>query len=196
MRRPTFDWRDGSGRTGRAYAAGIAKLLDQGRRLTVQRTDRVKRPTAGERAARVAASQLGVIETGTNTGRQVQVYQASTTETGTGWPWCMAFVRWVWDRAGIHPNGYRGAYVPHLVTWAKKAGKWSQRPVVGAAVVFDWDGGVADHVGIVERVRPDAVSIFIEGNAQPGRGGDQSNGGGVWRRDDRTAPTILGYVHP
>lgn len=189
-----YEWKDGSGRSGRAWIAGINKLLEQGRRLTVQRVDR--KPSKGAQAAKVAASQLDVREVpkDSNRGPMVQKYQQTTTVPGTGWPWCVAFVRWVWDRAGIHVDGYRGAYVPHLELWAKKAGKLKAKPVVGAAAIFDWNGdGVGDHTGIVETAKP---LRFIEGNTQPGASGNQSDGGGVYRRSDRKPATIRGYVHP
>jgi cell wall-associated NlpC family hydrolase len=57
-------------------------------------------------------------------------------------------------------------------------------PQPGDLVVFDWDGGVADHVGIV--VRPLGGDRFatVEGNT--GAGSD-SDGGEVMRRERRLA---------
>src|SRR5690606_87471 len=126
----------------------------------------------GARVVKAAQREVGVLEVprDSNSGPRVRTYQASTTVPGSGWPWCMAFVRWCWDQAGAHKNGYRGAYVPHLELWARKAGKLQKKPSPGAAILFDWDGdGVADHTGLVERVTPRLVTI--EGNTQPGASG-------------------------
>lgn len=191
MPRIFYFYRTGDGKTGRATAGGIARMLAAGRRVTAWRP----RPASpGARVVAVAVSQIGTVEQprNSNRGPQVQRYQSTTSVPGTGWPWCAAFRRWCRDKAGVDPKGYRGAYVPHLEFWARKAGKWRSRPSLGADVIFDWDGdGVGDHVGIVERVSP---LVTIEGNTQAGAKGDQSNGGGVWRRTDRKSTTIRGYV--
>jgi hypothetical protein len=189
MPRIYYKWRQGD-RSGRSTLDGIAKLAQRAP-VTFWRP---RAASAGVRVARVAVSQIGTVESprNSNRGEQVQRYQAATTVAGTGWPWCVAFRRWCRDTAGVDRGGYRGAYVPHLELWARKAGKWRTRPSIGADVIFDWDGdGVGDHVGIVEKVSP---FVTVEGNTQAGARGDQSNGGGVWRRTDRQHTTIRGYV--
>lgn len=200
MKRPVYNYRDGAGRTGRAYAAGIAKLLRAGRRLTVQRADRVPRASARDRVLKVARAQLGVIEQprGSNTGEHVERYQQSTTVPGTGWPWCMAFVVWCCTQAGVE-IGYRGAYVPHFEGWAKANGRWSPGARLPrawrnslVAVVMEFNGdGVADHVGLLEQ--PGSPAGTIEGNTSgEGLAGSQTNGDGVHRRKRTTV--IRGYV--
>lgn len=172
MGRTTYTYRDGAGRRGRAYAAGILKLLGQGRRLTVQRTDRVPRRQRKplDRLLAAARSQLGVVEVGgENRGPSVSKYQAATTVPGTGWPWCQAFVRWCMDQAGILRDGYRGAYVPDFERWARVVKLWrTGRPRAGWAIVFGGTG----HVGIVEKVTTTLsgrVKVHtIEGNASDG----------------------------
>lgn len=151
--------------------------------------------TLPERIVDMAVSQLGTLEQprDSNRGAQVERYQAATTLGGTGWPWCVAFTVWVRQRVGaLAPSEYRGGYVPHLELWARKAGKWRTKPSLGARAIFDWGrDGLADHVGFVAQVSP---LVTIEGNTQPGSRGDQSNGGGVYRRTDRTSNQIRGYV--
>lgn len=194
--RRVFWWRDGAGRSGRSDARGVVRLLEQGRRLTVQRI-RPRRRRAAARLVLAARGQVGTVEVphGSNTGPRVRMYQASTSVAGTGWPWCQAFVRWCMDAAGVHASGYRGAYVPHFETWARRRGLWragSSRPKVGWAVVFG-SSREAQHVGIIIGVNADGTISTIEGNTSPGVAGSQANGGGVYvRRRDRA--WIRGYV--
>lgn len=60
-------------------------------------------PTMTEQALDRAESQVGTTEAppGSNRGARVQSYQSSTTLGGTGWPWCAAFISWVWQEAGF-----------------------------------------------------------------------------------------------
>jgi hypothetical protein len=60
-------------------------------------------PTMAEQVLDVAESQIGTGEAppGSNMGTRLQAYQGSTTLGGTGWPWCAAFVSWVWQEAGF-----------------------------------------------------------------------------------------------
>jgi hypothetical protein len=60
-------------------------------------------PTMTELALQAAESQVGTTESplGSNRGARVQSYQSSTALGGTGWPWCAAFVCWVWQQAGF-----------------------------------------------------------------------------------------------
>jgi surface antigen len=56
-------------------------------------------------------------------------------------------------------------------------------------ILFDWDGdGVADHIGLVEKVNSDGSVTTIEGNTSNPKTGQE----GVWRRT-RYESTILGY---
>ena len=72
----------------------------------------------------------------------------------------------------------------------KNAGIWKGRtkPKAGWIITYDWDGdGVADHIGIVEKISGNTVTA-IEGN---------TNGGIVGRRTIAwNASTVLGYAAP
>lgn len=50
---------------------------------------------------KTAAGEVGVTETPVNTGPRVKAYQAATELAGSGWPWCSAFVEWVWERCRV-----------------------------------------------------------------------------------------------
>ena len=48
----------------------------------------------------IANAEIGVEEVdGTNSGKRVREYQATTSIGGTGWPWCAAFICWVVKQA-------------------------------------------------------------------------------------------------
>lgn len=113
--------------------------------------------------------------------------------SGSAYPWCAVFVAWCFDQAGDTsiagvPNK---AYCPSYVTWAKRHGYWTSKPKKGALVLYDWNhDGVADHIGIVEKVIDSKTIHAIEGNTAIG---DDSNGGEVMRRVRKTS-TVLGYI--
>ena len=60
------------------------------------------------------------------------------------------------------------SYCPTGVEWFRSRGQWLERnsiPPTGSVIFFDWGGdGIADHVGIVERVENGRV-YTIEGNS-------------------------------
>ena len=83
--------------------------------------------------------------------------------------WCAIFVSWCADQCG-----YLDARVlPKMegvrpyVDWFVERGQWQGReyePVPGDIIFFDWESdGLADHVGIVEKVE-DGLVYTIEGN--------------------------------
>ena len=108
-----------------------------------------------------------------------------------GVPWCAIFASYCfdvgagvvlcrgWHGAGVGPRGV--AYVPTLAAWLKADGRWMDQAQPGDLVVFDWDGGLPDHVGIVIRAHGDQLQT-VEGNT--GIGND-SDGGEVMRRERR-----------
>ena len=84
--------------------------------------------------------------------------------------WCAIFVSWCADQCG-----YLDAEVlPKMegvrpyVDWFIERGQWQDRdyePSPGDIIFFDWESdGLADHVGIVERVE-DSTIYSVEGNA-------------------------------
>lgn len=97
-------------------------------------------------------------------------------QTGEGWygengvAYCAMFVSWVFAQAGATCAGVPGAYTPYMVDAARQAGAVvdasSAQP--GDVVYFDWDGGVVDHVGIVEENNGSYLTT-LEGNTLNGR---------------------------
>lgn len=113
-----------------------------------------------------------------------------------GQPWCMSFVQWCFDQAGIplpEKTGSCGA----LMRAAQAAGCWVKanfRP--GDVVIYDFSGRqkTTQHCGIVTCDLPDYGVEAIEGNTSQG-GGSQDNGGMVCCKN-RHAKYIIGAVRP
>ena len=112
-----------------------------------------------------------------------------------GVPWCAIFVSYCfsvgarvtlcrgWHGAGVSPRGV--AYVPTLEAWLRGTGRSladGVPPAAGDLAVFDWDGGLPDHVGIVIAVRAGGGLETVEGNTAVG---NDSDGGEVMRRKRR-----------
>ena len=108
-----------------------------------------------------------------------------------GVKWCNVFVSYCFAvgggyticagmrGAGIYPKGC--TYVPTTEAWLRATGMWVGRaaPRPGDIAIFNWDGGVPDHIGIVEEYLGDGRFSSIEGNTSVG---NQSDGGAVMRR--------------
>ena len=101
----------------------------------------------------VAASQLGLAD-GTKYGRWfVSATGAASWYAARGVAWCAMFASWCFAQAGVECVGLPDGYCPSILARARAAGATvaaeDARP--GDLVLFDWDGGNPDHVGIVER---------------------------------------------
>jgi hypothetical protein len=73
------------------------------------------------------------------------------------------------------------AYVPTTEAWLRASGLWIGRsePIAGDIAIYNWNGGEADHIGIVVACLSGGVFEAIEGNTSEG---NDSNGGVVMRR--------------
>jgi hypothetical protein len=108
-----------------------------------------------------------------------------------GVAWCNVFVSYCFsigakyvicagfNGAGVYPNGC--TYVPTTEAWMQATGIWKGRttPLPGDIAIYNWDGGVPDHIGIVEQDLGGGKFNAIEGNTAVG---NDSNGGQVMRR--------------
>lgn len=118
---------------------------------------------------RIARGEIGYNrwndpEAGTKYGRwYAQSHGSYYGQSGV--PFCAMFDSWVFDQAGASCAGLPEAYCPYILNAAKAAGrivnKKSAQP--GDVVLFNWDGGVVDHVGIVELNKGSYIQT-IEGN--------------------------------
>ena len=109
----------------------------------------------------VALSQVG------NDGQLYWSWYGFTYEV----EWCACFVSWCANECGYIDEGI----IPKFAgcewsgkPWFKSRGLWQDNsyiPSPGTIIFFDWDhDGIADHVGIVEKVEDNYV-YTIEGNA-------------------------------
>lgn len=109
-----------------------------------------------------------------------------------GVAWCNIFVSYCFRTAanytiaegfagkadGVYPKGC--AYVPTTEAWLRTTGMWLGRvaPLRGDIVIYNWDGGEPDHIGIVESYLGDGKFSAVEGNTSVT---NKSNGGEVQR---------------
>ena len=152
----------------------------------------------GRDVLKIAAGELGTTERPANSNNvkyNTWFYGREVRDTAdTKYPWCMAFVQWVFAQAGVKLP-VKTASCGALMNAARKAGCWvtkDYRP--GDVVIYDFPGGAAtDHCGIVETELPDYGVQAVEGNTS--QSGSQSNGGMVCRKN-RPGKYIVGAVRP
>ena len=83
--------------------------------------------------------------------------------------WCAMFVSWCADQCGYLDSGVlpKMEGVLPFIDWFRERCQWQDcdyKPIPGDIIFFDWEGdGVANHVGIVEKVDGDFI-YTIEGN--------------------------------
>lgn len=143
----------------------------------------------------VAKSQIGVKESPANSNNvKYNTWYYGKTVNGSSYPWCAVFIAWCFKEAGVYNNIKsvpNKAYCPSYEEWAKKNNRWHTNPKVGYLALFDWGlDGVADHIGIVEKIIDSKTIQTIEGNTGVG---NDSNGGQVMRRI-RSTKYVKGYV--
>ena len=83
--------------------------------------------------------------------------------------WCVIFVGWCAEQCGYLDEGVlpKMEGVLPLVDWFRERDQWQYRdyePNPGDLIFYDWENdGIADHVGIVERVE-NGLIYSVEGN--------------------------------
>lgn len=129
---------------------------------------------------------------GTKFGRWYADLVGSSYYGTNGVPYCAMAVSYWFAQAGAKCAGLPEAYCPYILNEAKKAGallsdKTKAKP--GDVVLFDWDGGVVDHVGIVEKNCGSHIQT-IEGNTTI-----SGKSGSVGRRT-RSWSTVEAVIRP
>lgn len=155
--------------------------------------------TTATKVLQVAAGEVGYSrwndpQQGTKYGRWYAALGKGSYYGTNGVPYCAMFASWVFSQAGAKCVGLPEAYCPYIVSAAQKAGAWVGRSQLkpGDLILFSWSGGVADHVGLVEKVFSGYVQT-IEGNTSSA---SNANGGLVARRTRSLDYTVLGGVRP
>lgn len=142
----------------------------------------------------IAKNEIGTKETprGSNNVKYNTSYYGKPV-SGDSYPWCMAFVWWVFKEAGASDLLFnvKTAYCPTLYNEFKKRGQLFRNGYEsGDVVFFDWNGnGSAEHIGIIESVNDDGSVYTIEGNTSDG---NDSNGGEVMRRKRKNGILAVG----
>jgi hypothetical protein len=127
--------------------------------------------SVGPRALAEALRHVGVRESPPGSNRTMFGRWFGTD----GVPWCAIFASYCfavgagvvlcrgWPGAGVGPRGV--AYVPTLAAWLRASGCAVDDPQAGDIVVFDWNGGVPDHAGLVVKTIADGRIAAVEGNS-------------------------------
>ena len=141
----------------------------------------------------IARKQIGVKESPPKSNNvRYNTWYYGREVSGAAYPWCMVFVQWVFDQAGVKLP-VRTASCGALMRSAQSAGCWvtgDYRP--GDVVIYDFPGGAkTDHCGIVESVDGTYISA-IEGNTSSTSDAD----GGAVERRARKFSQIVGAVRP
>lgn len=98
---------------------------------------------------------------------QSRILQMQRNTGAVGAAWCASAVTTWWKEAGLLPSNWKGsASVVAWTTWAKQNKRWSSKPMPGAAIIYDFEGGRAaggDHIGLCVAVEGGKVAS-IDGN--------------------------------
>lgn len=129
---------------------------------------------------------------GSNTGPEVDAWNRAA-RVPVGSYWCASFVTAVWAEAGAAVPRDMPARVASWKTWAERHALWRVRPSLGAAVVYG-NAVRANHIGIVVRVQPQALSV--EGNTTVEGSAFEPNGTTVAMKRLTERDPILGYIVP
>lgn len=154
--------------------------------------------TTVKKILEIARKEIGVTEYPANSNKvKYNTAYYGREVFGAAYPWCCAFIWWLFQQAGAKELFYGGGKIASctmLMNYYKRQKQFkTSNPLPGDLVFFNFDKNAADaeHIGIVESVNGGIV-ITIEGNT--GTTND-ANGGAVMRRERRTT-VILGYATP
>jgi len=116
--------------------------------------------------------------------------------SGDQYPWCCAFVWYVFKEAGLSNlfcDGRKVALCQTAMNWFQKQNQWYTSPKIGDCVFYKFGNNArkTDHIGIVESINSDGSINTIEGNTSDK---DNRNGGMVLRRTRKSG--IVGYGRP
>jgi peptidoglycan hydrolase-like protein with peptidoglycan-binding domain len=146
-----------------------------------------KASTLGQLALAESLKELGAKESPANSNKN----KFGKWFGVDGVAWCNIFVSYCFHNGAQYTicEGFRGAgvyakgctYVPTTEAWLHATGMWKGRtePLPGDIAIYNWHGGLPDHIGIVEEYLGGGKFNAIEGNTGVG---NDANGGEVMRR--------------
>lgn len=138
--------------------------------------------TSVDEFLKMVAKEIGTTEYPANSNKvKYNKWFYGSDVSGNSYPWCMAFVQWCFNNAGLALK-YKTAGCAALLDWyrSNEPEKIVKDPKPGDIVIFRFTSG--HHTGIVEKVNSASDIVTIEGNTSSSDKGSQSNGGGVFRR--------------
>ena len=144
-----------------------------------------------EKALDIARAELGAMGIPANSNNvKYNTWYYGRAVSRSAYPWCMAFVQWIFNQAGMKLP-YLTASCSLLLSWYQKNRPASvvKNPAPGDIIIYNFG-----HTGIMESVGTGTVTA-IEGNTSPGTAGSQSNGGMVCRRT-RGMSLVTAYIRP
>lgn len=154
-------------------------------------------PTAND-IIKKAIAELGVKENPPSSNKvKYNTEYYGRAVVGNAYPWCCAFVWWIFKHSGasdLFYGGQKTAYCPTVESYYKSKGQWhTSNPQIGDLVLFDFTGkGIAGHIGILEKINSNGTYQCIEGNTSST---SDDNGGCVMRRI-RYRSQIRGFARP
>lgn len=148
----------------------------------------------GKDVLAVAVKELGVKEMPANSNNvKYNTWYYNRSVYGSAYPWCMVFVQWCYQMAGVKLP-LKTASCGALLRWYMEYDPACivKEPQKGDIVIFDFPGGAdTDHTGLFERMSGDMITT-IDGNT--GVTSD-ANGGAVMRRS-RNKNQVKAYIRP
>lgn len=145
-----------------------------------------------------AIQEIGVKEKPANSNKvKYNTWFYKKEVSGASYPWCCAFICWLFYTSGasnLFCNGARVAYCPTVESYYKNKKRWypNTKGKKGDLCLMDFGKGRASHIGIVEKKNSDGTYTVIEGNTSVS---SNDNGGSVMRRV-RAKSVIRGFARP
>lgn len=133
----------------------------------------------------IATKEIGTKEDPPNSNKvKYNTWFYGKEVSGIKYPWCLVFMSWIYDMAGMRINGmgYKkgGAGCPYALAHISDWGRLVTIPEPGDLAFFDWQGdGKFDHAGMFKRDIGNGLFDCIEGNTSLT---NDSNGGEVMLR--------------
>lgn len=146
----------------------------------------------------IASKEIGTKESPANSNRvKYNTWYYGKEVSGSAYPWCCAFVCWVFNKAGASKLFYGGkktAYCPTVENYYKSIGRYYSKTKgkTGDLCLMDFGKGRASHIGIVESKNADGSYNVIEGNTSA----SNNSNGGICQRRVRRTNVIRGFARP
>lgn len=145
-----------------------------------------------------AIKEIGVKEKPANSNKvKYNTWYYGREVSGSAYPWCCAFIAWLFYITGaakLFCGGAKVAYCPTVESYYKKMNRWypNTKGKKGDLCLMDFGKGRASHIGIVEKKNLNGTYTVIEGNTSTS---SNDNGGTVMRRI-RSKSVIRGFARP